>query len=125
MPELPEVETITRQLNRRLKNKAIKKVDVFLSKMVRSNLNAFKKVVKNAKIKKVSRRGKLVLIEISNGNVLVVHLKLSGQLIFQKEKQKKNKHTHTLYHFKDGSRLLHNDLRQFEGNLLFIFLNFS
>jgi len=110
MPELPEVETIRRQLNKKIKGKKIKTVEVRLRKLVKYPLSRFKKIVEGAKIKDVKRRAKLLIIELSNGYSLVIHLKLSGQLIF---KGQPNKHTHLIYYFADGSYLLHNDLRQF------------
>jgi len=110
MPELPEVETIKSQLDNKIRGKKIKKVEVNLSKLVRYPLKKFKKIVEGEKIISISRRAKLLIIELSNGYYLVIHLKLSGQLIFNGEK---NKHTHLVYYFTDGTKLLHNDLRQF------------
>ena len=110
MPELPEVETIKRQLNRKIRGKKIKKVEVRLKKFVKYPLEKFKKLVIGAKIKKVTRRAKLIIIELSNDYYLVIHLKLTGQLIFNGEI---NKHTHLIYYFTDKSYLIHNDLRQF------------
>jgi len=110
MPELPEVETIKRQLNKKIKGKKIESVKVNLPKLVRYPLVKFKKLVKGAVIENVSRRAKLLIIELSNGYILVIHLKLTGQLIFNGEI---NKHTHLVYYFADGSYLVHNDLRQF------------
>ncbi len=110
MPELPEVETIKRQLNRRIKGKKIKTVEVFLPRIVKYPLEKFKKLVGGAKIKKIRRRAKLLIIELSNDYCLVIHFKLTGQLIFNGVP---DKHTHLIYHFTDGSRLLYNDLRKF------------
>lgn len=110
MPELPEAETIKRQLNRKIKGKKIESVKVSLPKLVRYPLAKFEKLVKGTVIKSVSRRAKLLIIELSNGYALVIHLKLTGQLIFNGEI---SKHTHLIYYFADGSYLTHNDLRQF------------
>lgn len=110
MPELPEVETIKRQLNNKLKGKKIKFVEVRLAKFVKYPLEKFKKLVQGAKIVKVSRRAKLLIIELSSGYFLIIHLKLTGQLILNGQP---NKHTHLIYYFADGVRLIHNDLRQF------------
>ncbi|MBU1291922.1 bifunctional DNA-formamidopyrimidine glycosylase/DNA-(apurinic or apyrimidinic site) lyase [Patescibacteria group bacterium] len=110
MPELPEVETIARQLNKRIKGKKIEKVEVHLVKLVKYSLEKFKKIVVGAEIKSVSRRAKLLIIELSSGYSLIIHLKLTGQLILNGEI---NKHTHLIYYFSDKSYLIHNDLRQF------------
>lgn len=104
MPELPEVETIKRQLNKRIKGKKISRVDVGLPKII------FGKIAKGAKIIDLFRRGKLLILELSKGNFIVHHLKLTGQLIY---KGKINKHTHLIYYFTDKTHLVYNDLRQF------------
>jgi len=134
MPELPEVETIKKQLSRVLKNKKIKKLDVRLPKLIKHPLKSFKKIVEGARIIKINRRGKMIFIELSSGYLLVIHLKMSGQLIYQGEQNKParnasparhvdasragwrsdtSRHTHLIYYFSDGSKLLHNDLRKF------------
>ena len=117
MPELPEVETIRRQLNELIAGKKIAKVQVSLPKMVKLSLNKFKKIVVGAKINCIARRAKILIFELSNSWSLLVHLKLSGRLIFRKKGEKlqeqDTKWNHLIYYFSDGSRLFHNDLRQF------------
>jgi len=115
MPELPEVETIKNQLNVKVKSKTIKKIEVRLSKMVKdTSVVFFKKKVIGTKIKSIKRRAKLLIIHLSNGYSLVIHLKLSGQLIYYPNlEEKKEKYTHLIYYFSDNSCLCHNDLRQF------------
>lgn len=110
MPELPEVETIKRQLNRKIKGKKIKTVEVRLPRFVKYPLKKFKQIVAQAKITSISRRAKLLIIELSNEYCLVIHLKLTGQLIFNGQP---TKHTHLIYHFTDNSQLIHNDLIKF------------
>ena len=110
MPELPEVETIKRQLSRKIKGKKIKSVKVNLPKLVKYPLKKFKDLVKGVKINKISRRAKLLIIELSNNYCLVIHLKLSGQLIFNGQI---SKHSHIVYYFTNKDILVHNDVRQF------------
>ncbi|OGZ39039.1 MAG: DNA-formamidopyrimidine glycosylase, partial [Candidatus Portnoybacteria bacterium RIFCSPHIGHO2_12_FULL_40_11] len=99
-----------RQLNGKIKDKKIKKVEVRLRKIVKYPLKKFKKIVEGSKIINIARRAKLLIIELSNGYDLVIHLKLTGQLIFNGQI---NKYSHLIYYFTDGDYLLHNDLRQF------------
>jgi len=117
MPELPEVETIRNQLEKLIVGKEILKVDVGLPKMVKLPLDKFRKIVIGSKIKKVSRRAKILIFELSNGWSELVHLKMSGRLIFRgrgaKLQIQDTKWNHLIYYFKDASRLFHNDLRQF------------
>jgi formamidopyrimidine-DNA glycosylase len=117
MPELPEVETIRSQLDKLIVGKSIVKVDVSLPKMVKLSLNKFRKIVVGSKIKAVKRRAKILIFELSNGWSMLIHLKISGRLIFRRKGAKlqpeDTKWNHLIYRFSDGSRLFHNDLRQF------------
>jgi len=116
MPELPEVETIKRQLNKEIRGKKIKNIEVRLPRLVKCSLFKFKKAVLGAAVKNIKRRAKLLLIELSSGYVLVIHLKMSGQIIYQAVKNREQgigKHTHLVYTFFDNSQMLHNDMRQF------------
>lgn len=72
----------------------------------------FKKRVLGAKIISVERLGKHIVINLSNGESVVVHMKMTGHLLvagFEKEK----KFIHFLLHFSDGSRLAFSDIRKF------------
>jgi formamidopyrimidine-DNA glycosylase len=117
MPELPEVETIRTQLDHFLAGKKIVKVNVSLSKMVKLPLAQFKRIAVGAKINCLSRRAKILIFQLSSGWSLLVHLKMSGRLIFRKKGEKLQeadlKWNHLVYEFSDDSRLFHNDLRQF------------
>ncbi|MFA5051174.1 MAG: bifunctional DNA-formamidopyrimidine glycosylase/DNA-(apurinic or apyrimidinic site) lyase [Patescibacteria group bacterium] len=117
MPELPEVETIKNQLADKIIGKKIVKVEIRLAKLIKgvSAIN-FKNKLKNATIQDISRRAKLLIIRISNGYSLLIHLKLTGQLIFMKhgaDNMEHQKYTHIIYYFSDKSALIYNDLRQF------------
>lgn len=110
MPELPEVETITKQLNSSISGKKIERAEIFVPKIVRIPKKGFDEIVSGTKIKKIFRRAKLLIFELDNGWSLLIHLKLTGQLIFNGEK---NKHTAVIFYFSDGSKLVFNDLRKF------------
>jgi len=110
MPELPEVETISRQLNRLIFGKKIKKVTVKLPKIVKMSVAVFRRALEGATIKNISRRAKLLVFELNNGWSMLAHLKMTGQLIFNGQP---DKYTHVIFNFTDGSWLLFNDLRQF------------
>ncbi len=118
MPELPEVETIKNQLQEKIVGKKIKAVEIRLPRMIYdATAKEFEKKVTGAKIKGIDRRAKLLIIRLFNGYSLVIHLKLTGQLIFignwKLEIGDLKNYTHLVYHFTDRSSLLHNDLRQF------------
>jgi formamidopyrimidine-DNA glycosylase len=144
MPELPEVETVVRELGPRLRNKKIKEVRILLPKMVAmgpatlSNLRKpgaqiaqqFTKAVQGQKITDVKRRAKMIIIDLQGKFAILVHLKMTGQLIyFDKKHLDKQirllnienykpvrlpaKSTHVIFEFTDGGRLFYNDFRQF------------
>ena len=135
MPELPEVETLRRELSSAIKGKTIKKAIIKWPKMVKPLTPAeFQRKVKNKRIFGIDRRAKVLILELSAGSFLLIHLKLTGQLIYQAGKlaskqagklvvgghpQKggienlPNKFTHIILEFKDDSTLYFNDLRKF------------
>ncbi len=144
MPELPEVQTVITELRPKLKNKKIKEVRILMPKMVAlgpgtlPNLRKpepsvhlkFAKLLKGQKITDVKRRAKIIIIDLAGKYALLVHLKMTGQLIYlgKKEMDKElrllnipnlkpvrlpAKSTHVIFEFTDGSKLFYNDFRQF------------
>ena len=79
MPELPEVETIRRGLQKFLKNTKIKEAKIFCEK----SFIGQKELIKNQEITAINRRGKALLIELKNGITIMIHLRMTGQLIFR------------------------------------------
>lgn len=86
MPELPEVETIRRELDAALPGRRILDVQVRLPKMVKLPVRRFRLQVIGARIKAVHRRAKLLLFHLSNGRTMIIHLKMSGQLIWRPQR---------------------------------------
>jgi formamidopyrimidine-DNA glycosylase len=127
MPELPEVETIRLDLEKRILNTEIIQVGVVLPKIVHNPLSFFRKKLIGAKFVKTDRKGKLLILEINNDLFLTIHLRMTGQLIYKHgqevvaggHSEKTNdfnlpsKHSHVILNFKDGGQLFYNDLRQF------------
>ncbi len=126
MPELPEVETIRRDLLEKVLQKAISKVEIMREKTVRSDHDFFKNTLTKSKFLDIDRIGKLLMFDLGNLHMLV-HLKMTGQLIY-KESEKviagghsdgeldlkvPNNHTRAAIYFADGSGLFFNDMRVF------------
>lgn len=83
MPELPEVETLRRELSRAVKGKKIKSLAVFEPKTIRPlSVKILSTLIVGQKIFDLSRRAKILFIDLSDGHHLAVHLKMTGQLIF-------------------------------------------
>ncbi|MCG2714575.1 MAG: bifunctional DNA-formamidopyrimidine glycosylase/DNA-(apurinic or apyrimidinic site) lyase [Candidatus Omnitrophica bacterium] len=86
MPELPEVETIKQDLQKIITGKKIIKVCVHNPKVIREPaLKAFKKSLEDVTIKRILRRAKLLIFELSNSLFLTVHLKMTGQLVLRQK----------------------------------------
>lgn len=126
MPELPEVETLRRQLEKEFVGKRIRKAHlksrkyVKVTKMGRKNPmrseatpKQFNDLLAGAKIKNVYRRGKFLEFELDNGNYLVIHLGMSGHIVKATPKRPTDKHTHVILEFTQG-----NDMRFFDARKL-------
>lgn len=140
MPELPEVETIKNDLKRKILNKKIKRVDLRTKKIVKSPVKDFVLDLERNKFADIERRGKLLIFSVktrqrlvSTTKYLLIHLRMTGQLIYQKGKEitagghsdgsrdrfetcpynLPDKHTHIIFYFNDNSQLFFNDLRRF------------
>lgn len=130
MPELPEVETIARKLDQALKNKQILRISVLHPKSWQGlNTDSFV----NLQVDQVSRNAKLLKITLKSQEpnsptlFLLIHLKMTGQLIYIDQDKKvggghptadwilqlPGKHTRAVFEFTDNSRLFFNDQRIF------------
>ena len=127
MPELPEVETIKRELDKTLQGKIISGVEILWPKTVSpTTVTNFTKIVTGKKIVNLERRAKMLIIHLNNKVSLIIHLKMTGQLIFvpksgkiisgghpTNDVQTPGRHTRLVFSFKDKSNLYFNDLRKF------------
>lgn len=127
MPELPEVETIRQDLRKKVLDKKITDVQILNKKTVQNEEGEFVDVLKNNKIKEIDRIGKLIIFELADKSFLLVHLKMTGQLIYKNETEitagghsekntdlnLPNKHTRVVIGFEDNAKLYFNDLRMF------------
>jgi formamidopyrimidine-DNA glycosylase len=115
VPELPEVETIRRGLEREVVGKRIKTVDVNGLRSIRRHKSKkdFAGRLEGTKVKSAKRRGKYLLLVLDSGDVLVVHLRMSGQLRRAQPKDPVEKHTHVVLTFTQGGQLRFVDPRTF------------
>jgi formamidopyrimidine-DNA glycosylase len=111
MPELPEVETIVRDLRQAIVGKTITAA-AFLTRSVWRVKPPKPIQFIGSRIAGIRRKGKNILIYLSNGNVLVVHLKMTGRLTCDVWNAPVVKHTHFIIDFDDG-QLRFNDIRRF------------
>jgi formamidopyrimidine-DNA glycosylase len=127
MPELPEVETIVRGLNKLLIGKVFQSVIYDNPKSFPNGKNDVDAFLINSEVLTVSRRGKVIVINLSTQYSLIIHLKMTGQLIYRGEVSSfggghptvsligslPDKSTRVDITFSDASKLFFNDQRKF------------
>jgi formamidopyrimidine-DNA glycosylase len=126
MPELPEVETIKVGLAKLLLDKVIADVWHDWPKSFPNAPADVARFLLKARVKNVRRRAKVLIIELSSDWSLVIHLKMTGQLVFRGDKvfgaghptkslvgKLPDKSTRVVLDFTDGSKLFFNDQRKF------------
>ncbi len=110
MPELPEVETIKRDLEKVIIGKKISEVSIYNSKVIREpSLQKFKQGLRGVRINKVLRCAKVLILELSNAKSLTIHLKMTGQLVYPGG----GNNARVTFHLSDGKSLDFNDQRLF------------
>ena len=131
MPELPEVENVRRGLERVLLQEQIAKVEVFLERIFVGDPHA----LVGTRFVGVGRRGKALLLQTDREITALIHLRMTGQLIFLPPDGRSreggghpsdaliqplpNKHTHVILTMEEGGRLFFNDQRTFGSIKLF------
>lgn len=127
MPELPEVETVRMGLARLLPGRVIKDVTYDWDKSFPNAKGDVDEFLIGSTVEQVKRRAKVLLIELSSKYSLVIHLKMTGQLVFVGNTERfgaghpndslighlPDKSTRVTLMFKDGSHLYFNDFRKF------------
>ena len=126
MPELPEVETIRIGLSKLLPKLVVKDVWHDWTKSFPNAPADVARFLVGAKIKTIKRRAKVLIIDLSSKYSLVIHLKMTGQLVFKGQTKfaaghptdslvgkLPDKSTRVMIDFTDGSKLFFNDQRKF------------
>lgn len=127
MPELPEVETVKRGLSKLIIGRKISKVSSDTAKSFPNSEIDVASFLIGAKITGVRRRGKALMIDLSSKYTLVIHLKMTGQMVFVDKKthfgaghpndslisKLPDKSTRVIFEFCDGAHLYFNDQRKF------------
>ncbi|MGO8721333.1 MAG: bifunctional DNA-formamidopyrimidine glycosylase/DNA-(apurinic or apyrimidinic site) lyase [Acidimicrobiales bacterium] len=116
MPELPEVETVRRGLEQAVVGRRVDEVKVLGRRTVRRQSPAeLENRLKGRTFTAAGRRGKFLLLGLDDGSVLVVHLRMTGQLLHLggQERPPLPDHTHVLVVLDDGTELRFVDPRTF------------
>ena len=127
MPELPEVETVVRGINEHLVGHTIKSLTFDWPKTIKTPIEIFKKEIEGAKVLAAERRGKLIIIKLSSNHSILIHLKMTGQLVYKSPKLQygaghpndslisklPDKTTRIHFILDNNSELFFNDVRKF------------
>lgn len=127
MPELPEVETIRKDLMKNIQDKKILNIFISSKASINKDEKYFSDFLRAKQIKNIDRIGKLLIFDFGFSEFLLIHLKMTGQLIYQnKDKIIGGGHsdkqinfnlpdasTRIIFEFSDNSKLFFNDFRRF------------
>ncbi len=121
MPELPEVQTVVSQLGKKITGKTFSGFWTDWEKKVLEPLPKVRKLVKGATILGTRRFGKTIVIDLDNEYSLVIHLKMTGHLLYKDKTNKDakewqdptNQFIHHRFLFADGSQVDFSDMRKF------------
>jgi formamidopyrimidine-DNA glycosylase len=133
MPELPEVQTIITDLNKKIKGDVIVDFWSDWKKTIKMPFETFEKAIKAKKILSASRIGKNIFINLSGGKTIYIHLKMTGHLLVKRKVKNENRKTdekdyfsdkvnqyiHHIFYLKSGRTLEFSDVRKFGKIILF------
>jgi formamidopyrimidine-DNA glycosylase len=113
MPELPEVETVRRSLERLIAGQHIASVHVREPRLRQPLASDFAAALTGRRVHQVGRRGKYLNIRLDNDLIWLVHLGMTGQLLVGDPREPLRTHDHIVITFGDGRCLRYNDTRRF------------
>lgn len=113
MPELPEVETIRRGLVRELKGRRIEGVDWRPTTLRGGNSPVPLERLEGRRVAALRRHGKFLLMDLDDGATFLVHLGMTGKLLFAQPGDERRPHTHLVLSLDDDRELRYVDPRRF------------
>lgn len=120
MPELPEVETVRRGLERFAVGRRVNRVEVGRERSVRrTSPEAVIHGLTGTTIVAANRRGKYLLLPLDSGDEMMIHLRMSGQVLIAAGGTERPAHTHVVLHLDDGNELWFVDPRTFGEVVVF------
>lgn len=114
MPELPEVETIKKTLEEKLRHRKVSGVEILLQKVTPgASPEEWERRLVGRKWVGLERRGKYLVLEVDSGDRVIAHLGMTGRLLFRPAGGERARHTHVVFHLEGGHELHYVDPRQF------------
>jgi formamidopyrimidine-DNA glycosylase len=120
MPELPEVETVVRGLRGCIAGKTIRDIEYCAPHLRKLNLRGFAGKAAGRTIDSINRIGKNIFINLDDGAVFLVHLRMAGRLLYCGQEIPQDDHNHLKMNFiRNGEALVFRDVRKF-GHFIYI-----
>ena len=113
MPELPEVETVVRGLQTPLVGRTFTGVTVLWPNSIRTSIPELIARLPGQRIEALDRRGKYLRFQLSGGDTLFLHLKMSGDLLVEPATETLDPHVRTIFDLDNGHQLRFKDMRKF------------
>jgi formamidopyrimidine-DNA glycosylase len=116
MPELPEVETVRARLEPRLVGRRFKQVEIFDSRLTRPDDPAgVAAQLEGERVVTLDRRGKYLIVRLESGRVLLIHLRMTGQLLLGNgtSPPAEDVHRRAVVRLDDGTDVIYRDVRRF------------
>jgi formamidopyrimidine-DNA glycosylase len=113
MPEMPEVETIARRLRKRIVGKRISSVQLSGFALRRPLDDDFAGKLRGRTVRKIMRRGKYLVAELEPRAFWLIHLGMSGRVLYHAGPEAGARHTHVIVRFSDSTQLEYRDPRRF------------
>jgi len=114
MPELPEVETVKNELSPYVIGRCITGITLFWEGLVKEpSAQEFRSRITGQEITGITRQGKYLIISLSNGDLLIIHLKMTGSLLVSQDSAEPPKYTRAIIHLDKGTSVFFRDPRKF------------
>ncbi|MDA1044632.1 MAG: bifunctional DNA-formamidopyrimidine glycosylase/DNA-(apurinic or apyrimidinic site) lyase [Verrucomicrobia bacterium] len=115
MPELPEVETVVRDLRKAgFVGRTVQRAEVGWARTIaQPSAQGFCRRLTGAGVKEVTRRAKYIVVSLTSGDTLFIHLRMTGRLELAAASEPRHKHTHVVLHLDHGKELRYVDPRKF------------
>ncbi len=113
MPELPEVETIVRGLRGPLVGRTFTGVTTTWPKSIKPSIPDLQNQLPGQRIEAITRRGKYLQFHLSGGDILFIHLKMSGDLLVEPTSNPPHRHVRTIFDLDNNHQLRFKDMRKF------------
>ena len=114
MPELPEVETIRRIIGPQVSGRSITSLEIHNPQIIAfPDADTFSSSLVGCSFTGMSRRGKFLIFHLDNGSRLVLHLRMTGQMLVTPADYQEEKHTHLKAELSDGKQIRYIDIRRF------------